>query len=268
MRYEAAHGILSLYKTKENVPQLAEFKGRFERRFREMSRDADERVAIKSVSRSVYCRSSSSSSDCYLIALFTVVSQLELLSQLVEKDQVDRDSVRVEIYPLLAASSPALRQAASSLVATLLLDTAAQAEERKLKEDKDDKEGGGPVGRGGRKGKKGASVSEEDEQARRHKVAMQCQLATLLDLMEILVQTQMAPPTNQGAGSSSAAAGVESITMTEEEVAKLVHCLYGRWGYERKLISIKCELLDLALPSGFLSLGTVGPSSLLSLTMT
>lgn len=50
VRYEAAHGVLSLYKARENVPQLAEFKGRFEKRFREMSRDADERVAIKAVS--------------------------------------------------------------------------------------------------------------------------------------------------------------------------------------------------------------------------
>ena len=60
MRYEAVHGVLSLYKSKENVAQLAEFKGRFEKRFREMSRDADERVAIKSVS----CLSQHRRIDC------------------------------------------------------------------------------------------------------------------------------------------------------------------------------------------------------------
>ncbi|GAX82288.1 hypothetical protein CEUSTIGMA_g9717.t1 [Chlamydomonas eustigma] len=100
VRLQAVTGIHALFQQPNNISSLQDFKSRFEVRMKEMMWDIEENVTI---------------------------AALGLLTQLVSADQVDKAAVRQDAYRLLAYPSLAIRNAASKLVACLLIDEAEQA---------------------------------------------------------------------------------------------------------------------------------------------
>ena len=136
VRLAAVSGVSDLYRSRENVFALREFKSRFEVRFREMVLDVDGEVAVAAV-RGMIGSDASCIMNGRMIARGLVsrarrgfdsspLNQVGLLSRLVEAGEMDKEAMRSDVYFLLGGPVPELRLAASELVATLLLDASEQ----------------------------------------------------------------------------------------------------------------------------------------------
>ena len=218
VRLAAVTGLLELYRRRpDSAPVLSTFRDRFSVRFRELTSDVDEAVAVK---------------GCELLA--TLVG-------LGEMDKVDISGC----YYLLADPAPSVRHAAAGLAVQLLEDSAAT--HTKAARDKAaataaaaaaTAAAGSPaataaVGRKGACGKGGGGrkAPELSPQPPSAAAALQVpeaklqrlgQLAALLDMLQVLHE-------GVGGGGGGEQAGAWEAALPAEDVADVVDALWERY---------------------------------------